>query len=292
LGRDDVLPPKVAERTPDINVSDHAVFRAILGERNPLIRLVGVDRYLRPQEGWAPAADSTAEIVARLRNSAPLAVERQFGQGRVLAFLTTLAPDWNNWAQYPPFFVVVLLKLQSHLASALRTDDSRLTGTPIELPLDVEKHRKDVSFVIPGRQANARIEVQRTAARLSTDSPVMTASIGRSQDGDQRSGDTDRSGVYEAWPVTLEGVFDVRRFAVNVDPLEGDLTTTAADQLVSKLAPVEVQFRAAEDYEHLSAERAGFNRSMFLMCLLIGLLLGEQVMAYFTSYHPARGGAR
>jgi hypothetical protein len=245
---------------------------------------------LKPPDQWAPQADSTVEIAARLRNRMPLAVARQFGQGRVFAFLTTLAPDWNNWAQ-DPSFVVVVLKLQSYLAAAGRSDDSRLVAAPIELQLDARRHRKDVTFVVPGRRANTRIEVQRTAARPAADSSVMIASLGRRGDGQRPTGETDRGGVYEAWPITMEGAFAVRRFAVNVDANEGDLAITPPGPLLTKLDPVDAEFRSAEQYERITAERAGFNRSLLLMCLLICLLLGEQVMAYFASYHPARGGS-
>ena len=34
----------------------------------------------------------------------PLVVERRFGKGRVVAFLTTAAPTWNNWARVNPSF--------------------------------------------------------------------------------------------------------------------------------------------------------------------------------------------
>jgi hypothetical protein len=40
------------------------------------------------------------------------------------------------------------------------------------------------------------------------------------------------------------------------------------------------------------AQLGGNNRSLLLMCLLIGLLLAEQAMGYSASYHPARNGGR
>ena len=38
-------------------------------------------------------------MLARLRNGAPLIVEQRFGQGHVVAVLTSAAPTWNNWSQ-------------------------------------------------------------------------------------------------------------------------------------------------------------------------------------------------
>ena len=55
-----------------------------------------------------------AQIIARLRNGAPFAVEREFGAGRVVAMLSTAAPQWNNWGRNPSF-VVAVLEMQAHL---------------------------------------------------------------------------------------------------------------------------------------------------------------------------------
>ena len=43
----------------------------------------------------------------RHRATGPLVVEHSFGKGRVMAFLTTAAPTWNNWAGNPGFVVVM-----------------------------------------------------------------------------------------------------------------------------------------------------------------------------------------
>jgi hypothetical protein len=286
LSRDDFLPPETTEDTPDIEVVDHPVFGVFLGERNPFIRLVTVDRYLRPEQGWRPNPDSTVQVAAFLRNRMPLAVERKFGEGRVMAMLTTLAPDWNNWGN-DPSFVVVALKLQSYLASAQRAVESRPVGAPVAVQLEADKYRQDMQFIIPGENPEARLVIDRVAAKSPTNSLVMDAAIGRSLLAEK--GETDRSGIYEAWPVTTAGEADVRRYALNVEPNEGDLATVDSKSLIENLDPIKAEFRYAADVSYDLAGLAGNNRSLLLMCLLILLLLAEQIMGYSASYHPAKG---
>jgi hypothetical protein len=128
--------------------------------------------------------------------------------------------------------------------------------------------------------------IERVAAKAEPKSTVLMASIGSG--GASGMGDTDRSGIYEIWPVTLAGEADVRREALNVEPSEGDLTLLSGKPLLDKLDPVKADYKYAEEYEYDIAQSAGNNRSLLLMAILIGLLLAEQVMAYWASYHPTR----
>jgi hypothetical protein len=255
-----------------------------LGESNSFIRLVTIDRYIRPRGEWKPPADSTVAVIARLRNGAPLAVERKLGAGRVVVFLTSLTPDWNNWTG-DPSFIVMQLKLESYLATTKRTDESHLVGTPLTVNLEADKFQSGLKFVAPGSKANTRIVIERTAVRPQENSPVWRATLGLAAENSS-DGETDRAGVYEAWPMTTSGAFEPRRFAFNVDPVEGDLSIVDPQQLLGKLAPVKAQFHPAEEYDWDFGEQRGFNRSLFLMGLLICLLLGEQLLAYSASYHP------
>src|SRR5690606_3575975 len=73
-----VAPLEQAE--PDVQVEDHPVFSPLLGERNPLLGLVNVHQYLAAPAAWRPDPDSGVRIVARLRDRAPLVVEKSFGK--------------------------------------------------------------------------------------------------------------------------------------------------------------------------------------------------------------------
>jgi hypothetical protein len=132
--------------------------------------------------------------------------------------------------------------------------------------------------------------IAKTATPASDSSATLVASLSHEIGAD--SGSTDRSGVYEAWVQELAGPIDVRRFAVNVEPAEGSLSKEAGAVIVERLTPVTVQFHQANDYTSSYGDHSAANRSLLLMCLLLGALVGEQVLAHFTSFHPTRRGAR
>jgi len=289
LMREDELAAEDDGNVPDIEPAEHPVFSVFLGERNPFIRQITVERFLRPASDWKPAADSSVQVAAWLRNRMPLAVERKFGDGRVVAVLTTAAPTWNNWGNNPSF-VVMVLKLQSHLAATRRAVEQSLAGSPISVAVEAQKYRQDVVFVTPGETPQARTVIERVGTRAEPESPILQAAIGNGSTigttGD--AGETDHSGIYEAWLVTLAGEADVRRFALNVDPIEGDLALLAGKPLLDKLDPVKADYKYAEEYEYEFSRLGGNNRSLLLMVILVGLLLAEQLMGYWASYHPAR----
>lgn len=290
LERDDLLPPELLENAPDMEVEDHPIFSVFLGERNPFIRLVAIERYLRTPEDWTPSPDRPVEVLARLRNGEPLAVERRFGEGRVVTFLTTLAPMWNNWA-HDPSFVVAVLKLQAYLAAGRQQDDRRMVGTPIELTLNSDDYVKDISFVVPGEKSAAPLVVQRVATPADEESPLITAVLDDQVVENMNEG-VGRSGIYEAWAPTRDGKFDVHRYALNPNSAEGDLAIATSQTLLSRLEPLSIHYRHADDYAYDLVEQAGYNRSLLLMCLLVVLLLVEQLLAFSASYHPAPAGSQ
>ncbi len=120
---------------------------------------------------------------------------------------------------------------------------------------------------------------------------MLTAALGTASGG-RISDETDRPGIYEAWPKTIKGDIDLRRWALNVDPAEGDLTTVPAQELQSKLDPVKVTVHQADQYQQEEAVASGYNLSQMVMIALVCLLLGEQALAYSASYHPHSGGGR
>ena len=111
LSRDDMLVAEEAGGVPDVDIeaTDHPVFQELVQGQNPLVRTMHVERFLRPAAGWSPDVAAGVRILARLRNRAPLAVEKSFGRGRVIAFLTTYAPYWNDMVLGPS--VIVALRL-------------------------------------------------------------------------------------------------------------------------------------------------------------------------------------
>ena len=66
-------------------------------------------------------------VLARLRNGAPLVVEKKFGKGRVVAQLTKLSTGdtplgrWTNWS-LNPIFPVLANELVAYLAAGQQND--------------------------------------------------------------------------------------------------------------------------------------------------------------------------
>jgi hypothetical protein len=291
LGPEATLLPALDPSEPDLELFNHPIFSFFQTETNPLIRGVKIDRYRKVAEGWKPTSQQAVEIIAATRDKSPLAIERKLGQGDVLLFLTTLAPEWNDWAKNPSF-VVVALKMQSYLATARRLDDPRLVGTPLDVRLEATKYLPDLVFVTPGEKAASRQRIERQATAPDAGSATVAATLGRTFVEGHPRGETDRAGIYEAWPKTTKGEIDLRRWAFNVDPDEGDLAQIGAADLLTRLDPVKVNFHQADLYQQDEVASSGYNLSTLLLCGLILLLVGEQALAYSASYHVVPGVAR
>src|SRR5262245_29513187 len=203
LGIEATLSPALDPAEPDVELQNHPIFSFFQTETNPLIRGVKIDRYRKVADGWKPTSDQAVETIARARDQSPLIVEKKLGQGAVLLFLTTLAPEWNDWAKNPSF-VVVALKMQSYLATARRLDDPRLVGAPLDLTLESSQYLPDVAFVVPGEKSGSRQRIEQQATAPSSDGATLIATLGSPGTGGRPRGETDRAGIYEAWPKTTK----------------------------------------------------------------------------------------
>ncbi|HTN77880.1 MAG TPA: hypothetical protein VL096_21630, partial [Pirellulaceae bacterium] len=284
LDREDELLPDAVENKPDMEAEAHPLFQPLLAEQNPLIRLVTVERYLRVAPTWKAGQDNSAKVIAKLRNQAPLVIEQPHGAGRVVAFLTTAAPDWNSWAS-DPTFVVVALKLQSYLARPPANDQSRLVGAPLALSVDAAKFRPEMKFITPGGREGTHIVIDRVA-KAEGAAPPWQASI-----GEPGTHETDRAGIYEAVSTTIEGQALPARFAFNVEPREGELALADSTALLARLAPAKVSFTHFDD-DLDTADDAANHFSLPLMALLIVVLIGEQLLSYSAGYHPQAAKVR
>lgn len=272
LAREEELLMDRLEPAPDLQVEDHFIFRVFATEQNPYLQMVTVRRYFALPPGWHPPADSTTRVVARLRNGAPLVVERQFGKGRVVAFLTSAAPVWNNWARNPSF-VVVMQDLLAYLARRPAETQSRMVGSPLELSLNPALYQQDVQFIYPEQSAKPPVAVKATRS-----GEMLAASLL----------ETDVAGFYEARLTRADGTAETRRYALNVDPAEGDLTALDGEKLAARLEDVKYRYQQAADFQSTATELAGYDLGEILLYGLILLLVGEQILAWSASYHPAK----
>ncbi len=266
------------EKAPDLEVTDHPIFSVFAGERNSFLNTVTIQRYFAAAEGWSPSPDSSTRVIARLRNKAPLAVERQLGQGRVVAILTKAAPvetalgSWNNWGRNNPSYIVAMQEMQSYLSSPRYPDTDRPVGTPLNVALDVSKYLPQVRFVVPGEAGTSESFVFD-----ATPTPEGHRAQLR---------DTSTSGIYQAELTATDGTREAQRFAFNVASQEGDLKKLSGPQLARGLEGVRYEYHDAAQITFNPQQLAGFNLSTSLLLALIVVLLAEQALAYVCSYHP------
>lgn len=279
VGPTDLLVDRL-DKAPDLEVTDHPIFSIFAGERNSFIGTVTVERYFAAQKNWTPPADAATQVIARLRTGAPLAVEHRFGEGRVVAFLTKAAPvetaqgAWNNWGRDNPSYVVAMLELEAYLAEPRHVERVHRVGNPLTVEMPIAVYQPQVRFVFPQEQGGGTLSVDAAAS-----SSELTAVLG----------DTSTSGIYEAQLAERNtGQIDARHFAVNVDGAEGALARLDGPQLADRLSGIKYHYQQSQDLVYDAEQRSGSNLGRYFLLLLVLLLLGEQVLAYSTSYHPAR----
>ncbi len=260
------------QRAPDLRAERHAIFRVFAGQRNPFLATVNVQRYFEAPESWEPAPESGVEVIARLRNGAPLVVVRPYHDGRVITFLTTAGPAWNNWGQNNPSYVVTMLETQAFLAGQKGEARTARVGTPVQVFLDPGRYLSQVRIFRPGEEGVPPTVTEAT--------PTPDGSLVAQLD------ETDHGGIYRVQLFRGDGGSEDRRIAVNVEADEGNLETFTGSQLAARLPGVPYHFEQAATFHHVLGEAPGYNLAEALLYALIALLLLEQVVAWWASYHP------
>jgi hypothetical protein len=283
------LPTQLLDRQdesgPDIEVTEHPLFRVLAGRRNDFLPLAIVDYYYAVDDDWAPGSNSKTQVIARLRNNEPLVIEKRFGTGRVVAQLTKLSSGdtplgrWSNWSLNPAF-PVLANELVSYLASNRAQDQRYQVGDDLAIVVDERKYEPIVRFRLPG-QASSRAEV-----------PVNATA----KDGllSSKLNDVEASGVYAAQLEPREGNPESRQFAVNVATGEGDLAIAYREDLARQLAGIDFVLHDAGDMTLDSQTLAGIRMGDALLGSIVVMLLVEQLLAYLASFHasPMRGTQR
>jgi hypothetical protein len=287
------------ETAPDVEVTQHPLFQVLAGRRNGFLPLLMVDYFYALEAGWQPPTDGTAQIIARLRNGAPLVVEKKYGKGRVVAQLTKLSSAatplgrWSNWSLNPAF-PVLANELASYLAVSHDADPLLDIGADLIVSTEEGKYDPRFRFLLPANSAPSDHTLSTNSAIKSTRPEVTveaTSANGRLTAKLERVAE---SGVYEAQLQPLTGPPERRAFAVNVPNAEGDLAITPAPDISRQLVGVDFQMHDAADMTLDSRQLAGFQMSDALLGGLIVMLLAEQMIAYLASYHikPLRGSGR
>jgi len=255
---------------PDIGESQHPLLRAFQGERNSFLQTVSVARYFELAADREALGQSGVEVAAAMRNDAPLIVDRRFGAGRAVALLTTAAPRWNNWARNPSF-VVMMLDLESYLASNTAAAQDYWVGQPLTVVVDERQYAPRLRVELADGQRQTTLTAQSTGAPHE-----LVATLD----------DVDRVGFYTVHATSPSGESSHWKLAVNVMPEEGDLSLIANEQLAARLEDVSYDVHASHEIQLESHDFDRSNLATVVLFALATLLLVEQALAYSASGHP------
>jgi len=311
----------------DIQAEPHPVFDPLLSSAGSPFRMLRIQRYVEAnlptsmgtggsvEEATAgkannpdPAINPNAatlskpktnptQIVAKLRNSRPLILDKAFGEGRVMAVMTSLLPTWSSWAQHPTF-VVFALRSVGYLGSFRRPEVGVPSGTPWSEEISLQTYLPELEFLIQAGSGGTRLPIKSIAKADSTNSKeaselkgIATLSVFAENLSEDLIHQLLSPGVIEAWRTDITGNREVHNRSFYASPSEGDLRKPSPSELIATLRPVSVKHRYAENFANNMLTAGLVNRDNLLMALLIGLLVLEQALAYWASFHPpARKG--
>lgn len=271
-----------------ITPADHRIWGPLLKLDNSPFGLIRISRLLETAEDSNLAPGT--EIVATAFDNAPLLLDRAYGDGRFLALMTGLSPEWSTWTR-DPTFVIFTLRSLGYLASFQRADTSRSTGTPIDLTFEENSVLPEAEVLVPARDAGMRVRIQKQVETSSEG--VASLKIAPNLDSMDRDivDSLLRAGIFEIWTLSPDGKQQVRNFAHNVTATEGDLTQLSPSEFTESLRGLEIDVQSADSVSSAARQNQG-SQSTLLLCLLALLMLGEQMLAYSASYHAPVLGAR
>jgi hypothetical protein len=185
----------------DIN---HSIFSVFGLDKN---NLPDLKFFTLPKAGTVGGS----RVIMRFTGDRPALVENNYYSGRVLTFVGPMSPAYSDLAGHA-FFVPFIARITEYLASQLSAVETDLrTGDNVVR-----------SFAASGA-LNESIELVRP------DSSVIYLAP------EEKQGDV----TYNVASLTLPGIYraffnrrEIDRFAVNIDPLEGNLSAVSYEQFV------------------------------------------------------------
>ena len=279
------VPEQLDERVPDVTPTFHPMFAPVLNMKSSLLDYVQIKRILQPPLEWSERGDKEVTVLATVRGNSdwPLIVEQPFGKGRVMAFLTTAGPVWNNWtgnATFPP----IALLMQDYLATGKYTAEDRLVGSTVDIKVPANDYTPNITMLVPGGDEDSRL-VNKETMGVSAESPnQLWAQLGKRLPAESTR-ETDLPGIYDVYFRKTDSTQSVERFTLNVDPSESELSRVNPQKL---LAALETSRPTLVDWDQFNPEpkqKPASSLSRLLLILFVGTMVAEQALAYSASYH-------
>ncbi len=247
--------------------TDGEPLKVFSGQGNPLRRAVHVYRAVRTL-----AADpaSSTEVLARYTDAEGQVAmaTKPFGAGRTFLITTACDLAWGDWPK-DPSYLVFAHQLVGYLTAHKGELATSRPGAQLRLPLDPARFGTRASYKAP--EAKDKLEV---VADRGTDADTLELAI--------EVGESPGIGQLELAPVTGNAKA-TRRFAVNVDPVEGELRrieTAALKQQLPDTGYALVDLARGSD--ELAGTLAGEKQEIWLVLALalLAVLFLESTLAF------------
>lgn len=275
-------PEQAGSIEPQVTAADHPVLEPLKNlATNPFFAL-RIQKQLVPSQ--QSLQQSGLQIIANGPGGYPIFVDRGLGKGRTLALLTGISSQWSSWAQ-DPTFVVLALRSLGYLGSFRRSPTEYPVGSDLLMVVKDRSMLPQGDILLP-TNASRRVRLQRNVQwneRALEASLNLPADLQAVEDRAILDGLL-RSGVYESWMTTSDGVSVVHNQAHNVAPEEGNLERISPPEFERQFQGLNIKLRSSSNITSGLNSRES-TQSNLVMALLIALLLGEQMLAYSASYH-------
>jgi hypothetical protein len=224
----------------------------------------------------------------------PLVVSRQYGKGRVLAFLTSAGRSWSDWAGgsfATPTYPVVMLELQKFLTST-GSESELMVGTPLSIQLDGSRYDSQVRRFF---QPEARDQAPAAAPGDNAGLIDLKEQVVSPVSGQLHFvfNEARKPGLYlfdftrkseEGLPSSTTRT-EQRAYVFNVDPKESDLRRAAKEELERVAAGVHVRTPASGWAAELANRQSDLSESTWFYLVILVILVLEQALAVHLSFH-------
>jgi hypothetical protein len=247
----------------------------------PIIKTLGMQEPAKDAK-----APDTARVVFRYTNGKPAIVTRKVGFGEVLVVGTSADPghkpqstEWTwNWLHIArPAFVPLVESMLNHLLHSQSQSYNSTVGEPLRFAPPPEMAPRNFLLVTPGDRTAVKGDllpkgptVALGLAQKETDRPLVVAS------------GLARAGVY--WLTTRENdPGDRTPFAIAPDLRESTALESMSEAEIDRqlgFSPVHITVKEDEP-PVFAAERTNREWTHWFLWLVLGLALGESLLAWF-----------
>lgn len=299
LAQAEAMPPP-SEATSDVVFGENSpLTEPLRGVGDAALSLIGISRSWKLEEVAEDDDSPTPRVRVALkrRDGEPLVTQHDVGKGRVITSLVGLDGRWTNWPG-DPTFVVFLLQSNAYLWSGAAPPTSRYVDDPLERLLPAQSYAAGASVTFfPAAAEPPRVPLDlppepndddgREVLKVGFDPKEKVIS------GDENVDEILRPGISE-WALTrADGRGEVIPVASVIRVGEGDLARADPAEIRQELLPLEVKFVSSSVWSEENRTAGSSTLTLLLLGLLGTVLAGEQLLAYWASYHiSTNDGAR